>query len=154
MTPSPVAWSSAAVGSSQTIRRGLVDQRARDRDALLLAAGELRGKRIGAFARPSLSRSALARSTGLLPGVPPRGAAPRRSPRRSTTAGGCTAGTRTRGVARGKATLSLPERVSRLVPSTVTSPAVRSRRPAITEMSVVFPQPLGPTRKLSSPKER
>src|SRR5262249_35172062 len=37
------------------------------------------------------------------------------------------------------------------VPSTVRSPAVRSSNPAMMEMSVVLPQPLGPTRRLSSP---
>src|SRR5262245_40922619 len=33
-----------------------------------------------------------------------------------------------------------------------TSPPVRSRSPATTEMSVVLPQPLGPTRNVSSPR--
>src|SRR5437867_409237 len=53
---------------------------------------------------------------------------------------------------RRKRTRSVSERSSTGVPRTARSPAVRSRRPATTEMSVVLPQPLGPTRKLISPK--
>src|SRR5262249_4416830 len=53
---------------------------------------------------------------------------------------------------RRKATRSPEDSPSGAVPRTERSPAVRSSRPAITEISVVFPQPLGPTRKLSSPK--
>src|SRR5262249_13056147 len=37
------------------------------------------------------------------------------------------------------------------VPSTDSSPSVRSSRPAMIEISVVLPHPLGPTRKLNSP---
>ena len=36
-------------------------------------------------------------------------------------------------------------------PKRLTEPEWVSSSPAMTEMSVVFPQPLGPTRKLSSP---
>src|SRR5262245_58687189 len=46
---------------------------------------------------------------------------------------------------------SRDDRSSRRVPSTDSSPSVRSSRPAMIEMSVVLPQPLGPTRKLNSP---
>src|SRR5262245_3752758 len=46
---------------------------------------------------------------------------------------------------------SRDDRSSSRVPSTDRSPSVRSSRPAMIEISVVLPQPLGPTRKLNSP---
>src|SRR5262249_34719836 len=46
---------------------------------------------------------------------------------------------------------SRDDRSSSRVPSTDSSPSVRSSRPAMTEISVVLPHPLGPTRKLNSP---
>src|SRR5215510_16224632 len=49
-------------------------------------------------------------------------------------------------------TRSAADSSSTLVPSTDSEPSVRSSRPAMIEISVVLPQPLGPTRKLSSPK--
>src|SRR5262245_43110355 len=48
-------------------------------------------------------------------------------------------------------TRSVGDRSSTFVPSTDSSPAVRSSSPAMIEINVVLPQPLGPTRKLSSP---
>src|SRR5262245_6791265 len=46
---------------------------------------------------------------------------------------------------------SREDRSSSRVPSTDSSPSVRSSRPAMIEISVVLPHPLGPTRKLNSP---
>src|SRR5262245_27547290 len=46
---------------------------------------------------------------------------------------------------------SRDDRSSSRVPSTDSSPSVRSSRPAMIEISVVLPHPLGPTRKLNSP---
>ena len=60
-TSTPVALSSAPVGSSQSSSSRLLGDRARDRDALLLAARELRGEVVEALAEPDQAQRVLGR---------------------------------------------------------------------------------------------
>ena len=77
----------------------------------------------------------------------PAGDHQRESPRSrppSGPAGGCTAGTRSRYVWRGTASWSRSLIAVMSLPKMCTSPSSASRMPAITERSVVLPQPEGP----------
>ena len=55
MISPPVAVSRLPVGSSASTTRGSTDERPRDRDALLLAAGQVRRQMVGALGEPHLA---------------------------------------------------------------------------------------------------
>ena len=128
-TVSEVRESSAPVGSSASSSRGSVGERARDRHALALAAGELgrAGARRGRRARPP--RAAPARARAARGGAcPRRSAALRRSrgPRASPAAGGAGRRSRRARDARGRDAA----RVQIARPSISTRPRVGLLEPA------------------------
>src|SRR5262245_5808372 len=111
----------------------------------------VRGSASVRFASPSRPRRSRARGTACFKGMPAA------SSGTATFSAAVKAGSRlycwkTKPTfLRRKSTRAVSVRSSIFVPSTSRSPLERSSRPATTEMSVVLPQPLGPTRKLSSP---
>ena len=135
--------------------RRVVDERARDRDALPLAAGELvRHDGAARSARPTRSSASSARSrASLRPDAARRAAAARRSRPRSAPAAGCRTGRRSPCAARGS-----PCARSSDIATAATSPRSGPRRSSIASRperqfsSVVLPQPLGPMIATISPR--
>ena len=131
----------------------LVDQGPGDGDALLLAAGELRRQASAFSPMPSAPSIARRRGHGLRLAASRRSAAasPRSRPP-SAPAAGCTAGRRSR-CSRPRNSHQLPARQRRQVVAEHArpSPLVASSMPAMIEMSVVLPQPDGPTSSVISP---
>ena len=130
-----------------------MDERAGERDALLLPAGKLARKRVEAILQAELDEQLLRLRDGLAP-LHAGG-----EERHGRVLGG---GQRGQQIvlledepeifpAKEDALLR-PEALDMFRPKSSTSPPELSSRPAITESSVVFPQPLGPTRKVVSPK--
>ena len=100
------------------------DQRARDRDALLLAARQLAGPMIDAMrrARPARRAHAHARRCRRRPGPPASARARSRAP--CTAAAGSDPGTRTRSPCCGTPRARCGESVNGFLPSSVTVPVV------------------------------
>ena len=135
--------SSAPVGSSARIVRGRWIERARNRDALPLPAGELVRELAGVVGEPEPCQQ-LGTALVAVPGSPSRRAAARRSRPPSGTAGGCRPGRRARSRRGGCA----PDRARAGSRSrgraSETLPAEGRSRPAIRPSSVDLPHPLGP----------
>src|SRR6266571_859095 len=152
MTASPVAWSRAAVGSSHTTRRGPWTRARARATRCCCPPDSVLGSAPVRLPSPSRDRRSLARDTASLRWTPAARSGT------ATFSAAVKAGSRlycwktNPTFFRRNRTRSVSEKSSTGVPRTVRSPAVRSRRPATTEISVVLPQPLGPTRKPSSPK--
>ena len=152
MTVWPDWASRAAVGSSQTSSRGSWTRPGRWPRAAA-------GRRTAATAATSTLVAQADRVEHLArPARPPRAAAGRRSAaarrrsrRRSAPAAGCTAGRRSRCSCRGTRPAAGRRAASGPCPAPSTSPAVGSSRPAMIEISVVLPQPDGPTSSVISP---
>ena len=104
-------------------QRRVGDDRARDRHALLLAAGELRGRCLRAVlqARPAPARSPRC-ACAARPTAWSAAAAARRSSARSASASGCRTGTRSRRCGCASATSWPPSSLSMRWPSTSISP--------------------------------
>ena len=125
-------------------------QRAGERDALLLAAGQLRrivSKPFGEADRGQF----VARSREARPRRRPAPAAPRRSPAPSWSGSDERTGTRCRHCGRESAPAH-PRRAPRSSPATMIEPVSARSSPAITISSVDFPEPDGPTRPIASPR--
>ena len=128
------------------------DERAGDRDALLLAAGELRRQVVGAVGEADRRRALRARGCGArAPARPRRRAAARRCGRRSCAAAGCRPGRRSRCARRGRARGASRRASTSPRRRACTSPSVgRSRQPRMAS-SVVLPDPEGPMIATNSP---
>ena len=127
-------------------------QRAGERDALLLAAGQLRRIMVRA-ARPSPTAASSARARARTRRRRRRArAAPRRSPAPSWSGSGGRTGTRCRHCGRGSAPARPRRACPGPAPATATVPVSGRSSPAITISSVDLPEPDGPTRPTASPR--
>ena len=126
-------------------------ERARQRDALLLAAGELRRIVMQPFAEPD--RGQLLLGARMRVGSRRRvRAAPRRSPARSWSGSGGTTGRRCRRCVHENVQARPRPVALKLVPSTTTSPLSGRSSPAMTMSSVDLPEPDGPIRPTALPE--
>ena len=156
MTSSPVAWSSAPVGSSAKTTVGAGDERPRDGDPLRLPAGQLAGT-------PPLharrARATASHRPRQLDRLAPRGAraaspAARRSRSRAARRAAGRTGTRSRSA--GGAAASARGRTAPTTsrPRSATVPASGRRMPARQCSSVDLPEPDGPMTASDSPSAR
>src|SRR5262245_2054515 len=151
MTASPVAESRAAVGSSQTTRRGSCTSARASATRCCWPPDRVAGRACRRSCIPSWTSSSSARARAVRRSTPAtiRGTAAFSSASRAGSRLYCWK-TKPR-LARRKRTRLLGSSSAGRRPSTARSPASASSRPAMTEISVVLPHPDGPTRKVSSP---
>ena len=131
---------------------GIVDERAGDREPLLLAAGQLVRPAIGDLGEPELARSAAALAARRRAARPAAAPAAARSPRRSAPRSGETTGTRSptcRSRARASARGRRPRQL--LAGERDLAPRRGGRAPPSRCRSVDFPLPDGPSTATTSP---
>ncbi len=125
-------------------------QRAGERDALLLAAGQLRRIMMRAARQGRPRRARRARALRRRRRRRAR-AAPRRSRAPSWSGSGGRTGTRCRHCGRGSGPARPRRACSSVAPATMTVPVSARSSPAMTISSVDLPEPDGPTRPTASP---
>ena len=150
-TSAPASTSRLPVGSSASRTAGVVDERPRDREALLLAAGELGGKRVRDGPQPEPVDELAAAPLGVRVGA---AHAPReqhvRLARSARAAGGRT-GTRSRRGGAAACSASAPRRPSTRSPPSSISPASARSSPPSRCSSVDLPEPERPSTATTSP---